>query len=214
MNKYTSHETPRKSQKHGSSGASARGVRSSGRQRWRWCPHSVNRCIAQFRKAPGGPTQPAATVHRVSSARPQNQDFVKLLLWLTWSELRQIRRVCHHLSEYIHLWYLSLASRQRGVWQDPAPGSKNRMLMLQEDPSWYSPRCGQSGDTQKVGKCSSQLRRAIKPQPWDFAVDYHEVLVSFESGRHLQNSSVIRTRSEQQLSRTRCPGWMTNNSTT
>ena len=65
-----------------------------------------------------------------------------------------------------------------------------------------------------MARCSSQLRRAIILQPWYCAVDYHEVLVSFESGRHPQNSSVIRTRSEQQLSRTRCPGWMTNNSTT
>ena len=31
-------------------------------------------------------------------------------------------------------------------------------------------------DTQQVELCSSQLRRAIIPQPWDCAVDHYEVL--------------------------------------
>ena len=48
---------------------------------------------------------------------------------------------------------------------------------------------------QKVQICSSQLCRS-------------------GSGRHLQNSVVIRTPSEQQHLRTRCPRWTTNNSTT
>ena len=34
-----------------------------------------------------------------------------VLPWLDWSELRQIQRFCNHFSEYIHLRYLSLASR-------------------------------------------------------------------------------------------------------
>ena len=61
------------------------------------------------------------------------------------------------LSEYTLLWYLSLAPRQRGVWQDPAPedannilahwNKKSRKLTLQEEPSWYSPHCGHIGNT-------------------------------------------------------------------
>ena len=39
---------------------------------------------------------------------------------LDWSELRQIRRVCNHLSECIHLRDLSLGSPQRRVWLDQA----------------------------------------------------------------------------------------------
>ena len=71
---------------------------------------------------------------RVGTSRLSTQSIVRktaepglchVLPLLDRSELRQIRRVCNHLSECIHLRDLSLGSPQRRVWLDPALENAN-----------------------------------------------------------------------------------------
>ena len=69
-------------------------------------------------------------------------------------------------------------------------GTKYRKL--QEEPSRYSPHNGQPAEIRISWKYIH--RNSVRSSFW----------VSSESGRHLQNSGVIRTPSEQQLSRIRC----------
>ena len=101
-------------------------------------PHAARRWCAQLRKtvaqesvleAPTGAAEPVARAHRESSARPQNRDSAMCCLgWTGQKELRQIQRVCNHISEYTHLRCLSLAWRQRGVWRNPAPEDAKNIL--------------------------------------------------------------------------------------
>ena len=147
-----------------------------------------------------------------------------VLPWLDRTDLRQIRRVCNQLSEYIRERYLSLGFRMRGVWQDPAPEDANNILAC-----WNRTRKSQATkgavmvlatlwttrhDSQELHTCSAQLRWAITPQSQHRTDVLMKFWVSCESGTHLQSGSAPRTLSEQQLSHIHCPGWMTNNSIT
>ena len=93
--------------------------------------------------------------------------------------------------------------------------TKNRKLKLQGEPSWFASHCGQPEEIRKSWKyfprsCAGPSYLSPGIVPWTTTKFWD----SFENGRHLQNTCVIRIPREQQLSRTRCRDSKTNNSTT
>ena len=85
----------------------------------------VARCA---RKALMNVSEPASTAHRVSSARPQNQDSTMCCFGCIGQNMDGSGGFVTTSQKSIHLRFLSLASRQWRVRRDPAPEDANDIL--------------------------------------------------------------------------------------
>ena len=140
-----------------------------------WRPHSASRWCTQLRKtaggevatqlgeAPAGASEPAATAHRVSSARPQNKD--SAMCRVGWIGQHFDRREGFATTLRIHpsavsLAGISAAGSVAAHWNKKQKAQAGRGAVTLLATLWTPRR-----DTQLLEICSAQLRTAIVLQP-------------------------------------------------